>query len=81
MPLISFHDRDMLKEPFTVGELARYLSEYDPNLELRLMGSEGELIFNRFKGRGENLLTMEFDDVGWLKRHGIMADSDEKSES
>lgn len=58
----SFSDRDTLKEPFTIGELVKILSEYPQGDQLRFNGEDGELIFFRFKQRGETLLTMELRD-------------------
>lgn len=72
MPLSSFHNRDMDKEPFTVGEFVKYLSEYPPDHELRFVGFNDQLYFHRFKYRGDKLLTIEFDDPGTMKEMGIV---------
>jgi len=62
MPLSSFSDRDMMEEPFTVGELVKILSEFPQDDALHLIGEDGELVFFRFKYRGEKTLTMELRD-------------------
>ena len=69
MPLSSFHDRDLDKDPLTIGEFIDILSEFDRSHELRFMGSCGELFFHRFKQRGERLTTIEFNDPGYEEQH------------
>lgn len=71
MPLVSFADRDMDKSPFTIGEFIDILSEFDRSDELRFSGLSGELFFYRFKRRGESLMTIEFDDPGYVEKHTI----------
>lgn len=71
MPLVSFHNRDLDKDPFTIGEFIDILSEFDSNHELRFIGMSGELFFNRFKQRGANLTTIEFDDPGYIQQHTL----------
>ena len=66
MALVSFVDRDMDKDPFTIGEFIEILSEYDPTDELRFNGMCGELFFHRFKSRGDRLMTIEFDDPDFI---------------
>ena len=51
----------------TIGELVEILTDFPQNYELRFMGMCGELFFNRFKQRGEKLMTIEFDDPGYTK--------------
>jgi hypothetical protein len=63
MPLVSFANRDMVTEPFTVGELIKILSEFPKEDELRFMGERDEEVFFRFKYRGEHLLTMELREA------------------
>jgi hypothetical protein len=69
MPLVSFHNRDLDKDPLTIGEFIEILSEFDRDHELRFMGMCGELFFYRFKQRGERLTTIEFDDPGYMEQH------------
>jgi hypothetical protein len=68
--LVSFSNRDMKSEPFTIGELIDILSAFPKDHHLRFSGMNGELLFHRFKQRGEKLQTIEFDDPGTLEQMG-----------
>jgi hypothetical protein len=65
--LSSYHNCDMDKDPWTIGELVEILSDFDQKDELRFVGWSGELFFHRFKRRGEKLMTIEFDDPGSME--------------
>jgi hypothetical protein len=65
--LSSYHDRDMDKEPWTISELAKILSDFPQDYELRFVGFQGEIFFHRFKQRGEKLMTIEFDDPNYIE--------------
>ena len=65
--LVSYADRDMDANPWTIGELVEILADFPQDYELRFMGMCGELFFHRFKQRGEKLMTIEFDDPGYMK--------------
>lgn len=67
--LVSYHDRDMDKEPWTIGELIKILSEFPKDHELRFVGFQGEIFFHRFKQRGEKLTTIEFDDPSYIEEN------------
>jgi hypothetical protein len=64
----SFSGRDMLEQPFTVGELVKLLSEYPQDDTFHFVGEDDELVFFRFKYRGEKTLTMELRDPRLFER-------------
>lgn len=53
----------MNAKPFTIGEFVGYLKEFPQDHELRFMGEDDEIVFFRFKQRGEKLQTIEFENV------------------
>ena len=65
--LVRYAHRDMHANPWTIGELIEILAEFPKDYHLRFTGMCGELFFNRFKQRGEKVMTIELDDPGYME--------------